>query len=358
MNNSKDTNTTIKVTSIVAKVFYALALAGFIAYLTVYMICTIGVDWIAYITGGLLLVAIVLSAIIQASLLVEKLHGITQNWIFAFGLILSIVAIVLRVLLGRQGVSFLLYTFTIASTSFLYVMRRLFGVKTNALKVTELSWSLVFSCIATVVCIVYIVLFLDAVLLMFGCARETINNVFALLAAALGGGLTLAGVAWTIKNTAKEKADEEKKKAKPVFVSNRVFEDIDAKKEKVCFEELDVTTSFDCHVIAEIENSNNSSFTMLQVYHDGQWRKIEGDSIILPNKKVYFDFLFTNDVNNLFLEVKDCLDNSYFYEIKVLQWALINGATATSSHVEHTIRTLKEITIEEINERIKSEAKQ
>lgn len=44
MNNSKDTNTTIKVTSIVAKVFYALALAGFIAYLTVYMICTIGVD--------------------------------------------------------------------------------------------------------------------------------------------------------------------------------------------------------------------------------------------------------------------------------------------------------------------------
>ena len=187
------------------------------------------------------------------------------------------------------------------------------------------------------------------------------NSLFSaavgVYAALLGGGLTLAGVAWTIKNTAKEKADEEKKKAKPVFVSNRVFEDIDAKKEKVCFEELDVTTSFDCHVIAEIENSNNSSFTMLQVYHDGQWRKIEGDSIILPNKKVYFDFLFTNDVNNLFLEVKDCLANSYFFEIKVLQRALINGATATSSHVEHTIRTLKEITIEEINERIKSEAK-
>lgn len=183
------------------------------------------------------------------------------------------------------------------------------------------------------------------------------SAIVGVYAALLGGGLTLAGVAWTIKNTAREKADEEKKKAKPVFVSNRVFEDIDATKEKVCFDELDVTTSFDCHVIAEIENSNNSSFTMLQVYHDGQWRKIEGDSIILPNKKVYFDFLFTNDVNNLFLEVKDCLANSYFFEIKVLQRALINGATATSSHVEHTIRTLKEITIEEINERIKSEAK-
>ncbi len=187
------------------------------------------------------------------------------------------------------------------------------------------------------------------------------NSLFSaavgVYAALLGGGLTLAGVAWTIKNTAKEKADEEKKKAKPVFVSNRVFEDIDAKKEKVCFEELDVTTSFDCHVIAEIENSNNSSFTMLQVYHDGQWRKIEGDSIILPNKKVYFNFVFTNDVNNLFLEVQDYLDNSYFYEIKVLQWSLFPGAPTSSFCFDHTIRALKEITIEEINERIKSEAK-
>lgn len=187
------------------------------------------------------------------------------------------------------------------------------------------------------------------------------NSLFSaavgVYAALLGGGLTLAGVAWTIKNTAKEKADEERKKAKPLFVTNMVFENIDARKEKVCFDEKDDTTSYVCHVIAEIENSKNSGFTMSQVYHDAQWRKIEGNSVILPDKKVYFDFLFTEDVNNLFLEVKDCLGNSYFYEIKVLQWTLLTGVPASSSCIDHTIKELKEITLEDINERITKEVK-
>lgn len=183
------------------------------------------------------------------------------------------------------------------------------------------------------------------------------SSIVGVYAALIGGGLTLAGVAWTIKNTAKEKADEERKKAKPLFVSNMVFENIDARKEKVCFDEKDDTTSYVCHVIAEIENSKNSGFTMSQVYHDAQWRKIEGNSVILPDKKVYFDFLFTEDVNNLFLEVKDCLGNSYFYEIKVLQWALLTGVPASSSCIDHTIKELKEITLEDINERITKEVK-
>ena len=59
----------------------------------------------------------------------------------------------------------------------------------------------------------------------------------------------------------------------------------------------------------------------------------------------------------IILEVKDCLGNSYFYEIKVLQWALLTGAPASSSCIDHTIKELKEITLEDINERIKKEVK-
>lgn len=46
------------------------------------------------------------------------------------------------------------------------------------------------------------------------------SSIVGVYAALIGGGLTFAGVAWTIKSTAKEKADEERKKAKPLFVSN------------------------------------------------------------------------------------------------------------------------------------------
>lgn len=357
MNNSKSTNNTIKVATIVAKVFYGLALAGFIAYLIVYMIYTIGVDWIAYITGGLLLVAIVLSAIIQACLLVEKLYGITQKWIYAFGLILSIASIAVRVLLGRQCVPFLLYTFTIAGTSFLYVMRRLFGVKTNTLKVTELSWSLVFSCIATVVCIVYIVLFLDAVLLMFGCARETINNVFALLAAALGGGLTLAGVAWTIKNTAKEKADEERKKAKPLFAMNEVLGVEYLRKGKKCHDKWDIKDTPTGRVVLEIENSESATFTISKAFGGNTWREMEGSIVVLANKTVYVDFYLECENGAYFLEVKDSLENAYYYELKLKFICVLNSLSNEETYKLYTIKEAKEITIEEINERIKSEAK-
>ena len=52
------------------------------------------------------------------------------------------------------------------------------------------------------------------------------------------------------------------------------------------------------------------------------------------------------------MEVKDTLGNSYFYEIKVLYLNFVSLKPA-DSHLKHTIRELKEITIEELNKRIK-----
>lgn len=324
MNNSKSTNNTIKVISLVAKICYGLALAGFIAYLTVYMIYTLGVDWIAYATGGLLLVAIVLSAIIQACLLVGKLHDITQDWIYAFGLILSIASIVVRVLLGRQGVSFLLYTLTIAGTSFLYVMRRLFGVKTNTLKVTELSWSLVFSCIATVVCIVYIVLFLDAVLLMFGCAKETINNVFALLAAVLGGGLTLAGVAWTIKSTSSERTEELKFRCCPYMSivstcsqSNTLNKMADIEIEGNISGIIAKTHT----KLFRVRLSKNADCIIKGVLVNGEFRRVKNESISVAESEFNIGVVNMRElitIETFSIVVTDILQNWYKYNCKVV----------------------------------------
>lgn len=175
--------------------------------------------------------------------------------------------------------------------------------------------------------------------------------VTAVVAALYGGILTLVGVAWTIRHSDKERKDEEKKKAKPIFTFNMVLDEIkDIRTKKVCFDVADNGIEYECHVVAELENSDHALFEVKRVFHDGKWNEIEGNTVVLPNKSVYFDFRFNYDVNNLFLEVKDGLDNSYYYEIKVLSCNLLPGIVRNSNtELLHTVRELKEISIDEIN---------
>ncbi len=177
--------------------------------------------------------------------------------------------------------------------------------------------------------------------------------VTAVVAALYGGILTLVGVAWTIRHSDKERREEEKKKAKPIFTFNMVLEEIkDIRTKKVCFDVADNGIEYECHVVAELENSDHALFEVKRVFLDGKWNEIEGNTVVLPNKSVYFDFRFNYDVNNLFLEVKDGLDNSYYYEIKVLSLNLLPSVVQNSNAVLlHTIRELKEISIDEINKR-------
>lgn len=175
--------------------------------------------------------------------------------------------------------------------------------------------------------------------------------VTAVVAALYGGILTLVGVAWTIRHSDKERKDEEKKKAKPIFTFNMVLDEIkDIRTKKVCFDVADNGIEYECHVVAELENSDHALFEVKRVFHDGKWNGVEGNTVVLPNKSVYFDFRFNDDVSNLFLEVKDGLDNFYYYEIKVLSLNLLPGVVQSSNkELLHTIRELKEISIDKIN---------
>lgn len=130
-----------------------------------------------------------------------------------------------------------------------------------------------------------------------------------------------------------------------------VLEEIkDIRTKKVCFDVAENEIEYECHVVAELENSDHALFEVKRVFHDGKWNEIEGNTVVLPNKSVYFDFRFNYDVNNLFLEVKDGLDNFYYYEIKVLSLNLLPSVVQNSNaELLHTIRELKEISIDEIN---------
>lgn len=195
------------------------------------------------------------------------------------------------------------------------------------------------------------------------------NIIIPIVSAVYGGLLTLVGVAWTIKSNNKdrkadlerienERKEEEIKKSKPIFTFNMLLNPLDnITGIKVCFD--DNLVQYPCNVTAEIENSDQSVFSIEKVYHDDKWWAVEGNKIVLPNKVVIFDFNFSTDVNNLFMEVKDTLGNSYYYEIKVLNINFVSLKSGDKNPYKHTIRELKEISLEEIIKRtFKSEENQ
>ena len=174
------------------------------------------------------------------------------------------------------------------------------------------------------------------------------NVVIPIVAAVYGGLLTLVGVAWTIKHGQEERKQEEKQKAKPIFTFNMQYEELtDIKNKKIC---LDEDASFHAFkVIAELENSNHAPFILERLYCDGKWRSLEANTVVLPDKTVYLEFGF-DDVIAIFLEIKDRLGCSHYYEVKTLSLAFL-GFECDSPQL-HTIRELKEVVWADIENRI------
>ena len=121
-------------------------------------------------------------------------------------------------------------------------------------------------------------------------------------------------------------------------------------EKKACFETGLDKREFE--VCVDIENSDRAPFIITRIFTDGEWRAIKGDTVVLPNKTVILQFHFENDVNNIFMEVKDALNNCYYYEMKVLCVKLF--LPLTPSPRLHTIREIKEVSLDEIEKRTKN----
>lgn len=142
--------------------------------------------------------------------------------------------------------------------------------------------------------------------------------VLSLSAAIYGGLVTLIGVAWTIKKSEKDKKEEEEKKAAPLFSFNMLYEEPSgAIIKKVCFPE-DLETQYNDEVYVELENSDRSVVILDRIFHDGTWFKLQGNTVMLPNKSCYISFKYSSPIN-IQLIAKDVLGKEYLYHIKVVR---------------------------------------
>ncbi len=185
--------------------------------------------------------------------------------------------------------------------------------------------------------------------------KELQTIAIAIAAAIYGGLITLAGVAWTIKKSDKDRLEDEIKREKPCFSFNPQFKEAQLSgSEKSCFPPIESERKYKCEVFVQLENSDKSVFILKRLFHDGNWVDLEGNFTVLPSGKCYLSFYFDSPLD-IFLAVEDTLGNEYYYNLKVVFLGSLPNCPgiSTSNRVLHTLREIKEISKEELLKSIK-----
>ena len=196
-----------------------------------------------------------------------------------------------------------------------------------------------------------------SVYLIYRIPNDDLRTIVTTVAAALFGGcLTLVGVAWTIRQGQKERAEDRKqleedrkqeeiRKAKPFFSYKTLFEEPRVSSgKKICLP-LDMPTCPN-RMNAIIENSNHSIFQLFRIYIDGKWHALKGNTVVLPASETIIHFQF-NDLQNIVIETFDILGNYYYYAFKLLTTDL---KTEQGSSL-YTLCEIYEISVEELQKR-------
>lgn len=183
--------------------------------------------------------------------------------------------------------------------------------------------------------------------------------VSVIIAAVYGGLLTLVGVAWTIKHSMIQKHEDELVKAKPLFtfnffaekeplVNNRKVCLVDSNKQPTTFAEAlrrpNGTESF-----MEIENSEQSSFTIKRFYFDGAWHGVSANNVVLPNTRLLVQLFREDTVTHPIMEIEDIFKRKFYYDL-MFQFLLFPNEKITDKH-KSTLGQMKEITEQDVVER-------
>ena len=169
------------------------------------------------------------------------------------------------------------------------------------------------------------------------------NSLISLFSAIVGGGLTLGGVAWTIKHEKEIKEKEEMLKVKPFFTFNLLYgvPQLNIGEKACSLDNLEL--NYICRTYSEIENSNQSVLILKKIFHDKKWFNLEFNNVVIPSGKLFFNFNF-NDPENIILEISDVLGNLYYYKLSIIHTALIGG----EGNGVHTISGFTEISNNEV----------
>ena len=176
--------------------------------------------------------------------------------------------------------------------------------------------------------------------------------ITAVVAAVYGGLLTLVGVAWTIKHSEKQKRDDERAKAKPLFTFNIInVQEPDIVNRKLCFiydtdpVTGELKTSDGVVSYIEFENSANSSFIIKRLYFDNSWHRAYANNTLLPNNKLLVQLHRKNLIERPIMEIEDIYERKFYYDLMFICLPTYQNILFCS------LGELKEITLQEIQER-------
>lgn len=168
-----------------------------------------------------------------------------------------------------------------------------------------------------------ILVFLALIVYLIYIIPERYSNlqtiILTIVSSVLGGALTLAGVAWTIKKTDDDRKAEERKKAEPIFTYRLLSTDSISKDECVCAAFYEKNAPHNYANIAHLINSDNSNFYIRAIKYKHQWIPVDKTNCVLKNKNIYF-VLFTPDIDDdnesMYVKLEDTLGFYHYYEFK------------------------------------------
>ncbi len=299
---------------------YIGALVGFIAYLFIYIFFNEAKEWFAYTTGVFLLVAIILTTIRQANLLLGKFSELTGEKVLAMGCVMCIAAVVTRLVCGKDDISFILYTFTITGVSSLFLTRSVVFAKVKKYSENKLSVIIGFYAVVVIVWVIYTVLFLESLLKKWGCNERIIDNAITLLTAIVGGGLTLAGVAWTIRNTSAEHNEELRLNCCPYIsilpLENKLMDDIEFEGNSSGLMAKTFVNKF------RVRLSKNADCIIKGVFVDKQFRLVKNEKISAAETAFNIGTINMKEsikIESVSIVATDILQNWYEYSCKIVQ---------------------------------------
>lgn len=176
-----------------------------------------------------------------------------------------------------------------------------------------------------------------------GLSGDRFTTFVSVYAAMVSGGLTLVGVAWTIKHSEKTKHDEELSKAKPLFTFNFIDkgDNFDVNNVKMCI----TPNPGGIASYAELENSDNSTFVITRFYFENKWHVPMANNVVLPRNNLLILLWRKNCEEYPIMEVEDIYGRKYFY-------ILIFMCLPTKEQIEYCVLAeIRKISLTELENR-------
>lgn len=238
------------------------------------------------------------------------------------------------------------------SVLFITLMIKKFLIEQAELKSLEAIMNFIFlflATIATSIAVIYLLFWKQGAE-----SQDLFNSMMGVFAGILGGVLTLAGVAWTIKKADKDKQDIEREASIPIFTNLSTDFYLHLKDDASMFEVqkiiLDDKRSTGKNVLyyAAFQNSDNSNFFVEGVYLNNKKMllPIYGNSV-LKNKKFILKIKVSSSLSlctPFILVVSDRFHKKYYFEMKFKRRPLYPGEyfPVLTNYTEITSEEFKE----------------